>query len=910
MRVVPAVLLVAIVAAAPGDARAFVPEPDAEQALVLAEGAPARRARTVEHVRGGGGVPAGWRAIRDRETGVVLRLWGGRVDAPGAVRDPAAAERAARAFLAAHLELLAPGSRIDDLALEANRLDGRVRTVLFRQTWRGLRVVGGYVHVAFAGDRLFVAGSEALPHVRPGPAAAARAGAAQAQAEAWLGRETGRARIVARPTGERVVLPIVRGRGAIDYRIADVLDARGADAAGRWDVYVDPGGAPIARASRVRFATGTLRYDVVERHPGGARIARAAANADLTVDGAAATTDAGGGFAWAGGAPAAVAPSAAGTFVRVTNGAGPAATAQLTAQPDQPLVWSLAADEHGDAQLVAYVYGTIAKAYGRRMQPDLAWLDQQLELGVNLAGECNAFSTGDSIHFYRGSAACENTARLADVVVHELGHSYHFQSSIFPMGVIEPALAEGLADFFTAHLTGDPGVGRGFRFTDEPVRQLDPPGHERVYPTDALGGVHQAGRIIGGALWDLRRGLYARLPADEARRVIEQIFVGVLRRASDLPSSYVAALTADDDDGDLGNGTPHGCEIELAFGRHGLAGPEFRTTSFRAPVTDGLAVSVAVDVPAGTACPPPQVTSLTLAWRTGDGTPAELAMAQDGATWRAELPPQPDGTVVSYQIAARLDDGQLSLLPDNPADPWYQLLAGEAVPIWCERFDADPGWTLIGHDEWAWGPPGGEGGDPDAAFTGEAVLGTTLGFDGTYRNMAMTAIRTPRIDASRYERVHLQLRRWLTVEDAAYDRAAISVGGALVWANASGDGGTLDHVDKEWRFVDLDVTPHRSDAMTVTWLLSSDVSRRRGGWNIDDVCLVGFGELPRCAPACEDEAAGCCGAGAGRGPAGPLALAIGAGLALFARRRRRRVTWINRKRGRDHGSESHRPGER
>ena len=33
---------------------------------------------------------------------------------------------------------------------------------------------------------------------------------------------------------------------------------------------------------------------------------------------------------------------------------------------------------------------------------------------------------------------------------------------------------------------------------------------------------------------------------------------------------YAELLFADDDDGDLSNGTPHGCAINQAMGRHGL----------------------------------------------------------------------------------------------------------------------------------------------------------------------------------------------------------------------------------------------------------------------------------------------------------------------------------------------------
>src|SRR5262245_53673392 len=60
---------------------------------------------------------ATWQASWDQATGVPSRIFGRGVAAPGAVRDPAAAERHARAFLAAHIDLLAPGSSASDFVL-------------------------------------------------------------------------------------------------------------------------------------------------------------------------------------------------------------------------------------------------------------------------------------------------------------------------------------------------------------------------------------------------------------------------------------------------------------------------------------------------------------------------------------------------------------------------------------------------------------------------------------------------------------------------------------------------------------------------------------------------------------------------------------------------------------------------
>src|SRR5512140_2846061 len=67
-----------------------------------------------------------WRA-QVADNGVPAWLYGSHVDAPGSMADPAAAERAARAFLAAHRELLAPGD--GDFRVVSNVLDGGKRTV-------------------------------------------------------------------------------------------------------------------------------------------------------------------------------------------------------------------------------------------------------------------------------------------------------------------------------------------------------------------------------------------------------------------------------------------------------------------------------------------------------------------------------------------------------------------------------------------------------------------------------------------------------------------------------------------------------------------------------------------------------------------------------------------------------------
>jgi cysteine-rich repeat protein len=119
-------------------------------------------------------------------------------------------------------------------------------------------------------------------------------------------------------------------------------------------------------------------------------------------------------------------------------------------------------------------------------------------------------------------------------------------------------------------------------------------------------------------------------------------------------------------------------------------------------------------------------------------------------------------------------------------------------------------------------------------------------------------ITLPATDITAFEIVHLQYWRWLTVEDATYDRATIAVNQQQVWANASSETGTLDHVDKEWRFHDIDLTPFIVDqTAAITWSLDTDSSNQFGGWTLDDVCIIGVPKQPICGDGFVDQGEQC-----------------------------------------------------
>ena len=383
-------------------------------------------------------VPTG---IWDDATQVPLRAWGPRMDFPGSVADAAIAETAARATLAEHLALLAPGAAQGDFELAGNQELGGLRAVGFRQLHDGMPVIGGQVSFAFKNDRLFVIGSEALPEVSLPSAGARVAGAgvdATRGALAWIqGTHDPAARVI----GQRgpFILPLVRvagARGANGPAVAyaRVLAVRVESVApfGSWDVYVDAAtGKPLARASRLREATGTLRYNAPLRHAGAERADYPAADAAVEVDGLAATCDADGAVSWSGAEGALIATHLDSAYVTIVNDGGAPATASLPIDDGGIAIWS-DPTELVDAQIATFIHHREAKEYVRRLNPELAWLDEQLAATVNIAdGACNAASDGDNrMFFVRASAEWANTGQLADVVYHETGHSAHGRSII------------------------------------------------------------------------------------------------------------------------------------------------------------------------------------------------------------------------------------------------------------------------------------------------------------------------------------------------------------------------------------------------------------------------------------------------------------------------------------------------
>jgi len=778
-----------------------------------------------------------WDPQRDAPNGIITT----GVPAPGAVSSPAVAELFARVWLARHLDVLAPGSSTSDFVLVANDLSSGIRTIGFEQQHAGIPVVGGQLSFRFKADALAYVASQALPAVELSGTTAPFAAPEliHETAQAWIADDFPGASPSLPGTDTRLILPIWTGTRWAYHEVIRV-SVHASDPLGQWWVYLDARtAAPVAREQKLR-PVATVRFDVPERHPNSDRYDALAPELYVTEGGNPATTDLAGTLALTA-SPTTLDTTVDGPLVDVSNSAGAGLTASFPVADGDTIVWSESGSEYDDAQLSAFVHASLVKAYVREIDPGLTWLDQTIDVTVNIEGSCNAASNGDSVFFLRSSAECQNTARLADVIYHEIGHSVHRQSLIPGVGAFNSPLSEGISDYLASTIVDDSAMGRGFFHTDEPLRELDPVGSEWTWPDD-IAEAHFTGRIIGGTLWDLRTSLMGTLGDEAGQDHTDRIWYESIRRAVDIPSMYPEALLYDDDDGDLTNGTPNGCEINAAFEAHGLLDPgalgdasiELRQ------VPEGRQVALTQELAIFPGCPV-DLESARLSWRLRqdpDTVEEHYMIFEDGA-WVSTIPTQETGAVVEYQLALTYTNGTETALPINAADTWYQTFFGAVVPIYCLDGDADLGeWSFGGSgNNWSFGPLGEDPGiDPTEPYDGDGVL---LSQDGEYQPGSNTQATGPAVDISGFGDVRLHYRRWLTVEDAVFDQATIYGNGQPLWTNLATELSNVHHQDREWRFHDIDLSEFIVDGeVQLSFGLTSDQGLELGGWTVDALCVV------------------------------------------------------------------------
>jgi hypothetical protein len=647
---------------------------------------------------------------------------------------------------------------------------------------------------------------------------------------------------------ESVLLP-EEVRGNVHLRRTFLVRTETEMPRGRWHIFVDAeSGTPFTWFNEVRHIAGAVYGERDVRTVNGDMTVEAVPLAPVTSPDGTVHTDSEGLFSTTGESTD-LTTTFAGKYAKVMNVAGAEASIDFSGGD-----WTWTEESATQAEIDTYLFLHHVKRWGERVAPDVPMVVDRLNAYVNEEDTCNAYYDGD-VHFFRAGNGCNNTGRIADVVYHEWGHGFHFTS--MEAGDFDGSLSEGASDVVSVLQTGDPDVAPLFFTNGDPIRQLDIP---KVYPRDFQNSelaVHSNGLIFGGAMWDLWQTLNAEHGVDAGKTKVESIFTGLLKGGPSIPTSYDEAVFADDDDANLGNGTPHLCAIIDAFAAHGL-GPAANGDSLvslmhtakervDADTPEPIRVDLRNVAPACEAFAP---ANALVHWRFDGGDWQTSALTLDANGAAGNLPAAPAGTFVEYYTTITDTGGTTLAAPRNGANAPYSYYAGDVIEVLCDDFESGDGGFkhelvagtgALGADDWQWGFPMGEAGDPTEAHSGDYVWGNDLGdgdYNGAYLEGKSNRLRTPTIDTLHYLDLFLTYHRWLSVEDGVSDQATVSADDVELWTNHASEGGVAHTQDRGWAAQALDLAGAGDDGeVVIAWTLATDESMNFGGWTIDDVCV-------------------------------------------------------------------------
>ncbi|MCA9551137.1 MAG: M36 family metallopeptidase, partial [Myxococcales bacterium] len=425
-----------------------------------------------------------------------------------------------------------------------------------------------------------------------------------------------------------------------------------------------------------------------------------------------------------------------------------------------------------------FVHLNLVKAWASQLTPTLPWLSQRLTSNVNLNDTCNAYWDGETVNFFRSGGGCNNTGQISSIVYHEFGHGYHQNLTRNVVG----SVGEGTGDFLAATVLDDPVVGRGFATNGGGIRRIDA---DRVYPDDYVNEVHEDGLIWASALWDLREAMMDKHGDWAGRLMVDRIFIYALALGPGLSTAYPSVLEADDDDGDVNNGTPNSCEINAIFNAHGLVDGGAINHSLvptgayarilhdapgRVSADDKGEVVLTAGVENRASCGQVDLQNLLAFWAPGlEGgawSPATVSVA--GTVAQVSLQGLEAGATFRYRFELQADGRTFRLGSED--SPLVALVDPGLMDIKAEGFEAGLGeWThgAVGsdlRDDWAAATPLGLAFDPYAAHGGQQVVGTDLGeggrpggTDGAAKAGRATFLQAPPVPTVGMENVYLEL---------------------------------------------------------------------------------------------------------------------------------------------------------
>jgi trimeric autotransporter adhesin len=365
--------------------------------------------------------------------------------------------------------------------------------------------------------------------------------------------------------------------------------------------------------------------------------------------------------------------------------------------------------------------------------PGNAWLNGTLQANVNINQACNAFWNGSTVNFYRsgssGSTQCSNTGEISDVFLHEWGHGLDENTG---GAANENGSGEAVGDTFAMIYQRDGCIGENFIPGENchnceactgvrDVSDFDISGPaviarpsniannagpncdqfvcpylaQGIFPYQGPMGYegHCESYIASSAMWDLAQMLIAAHGTEAGWAQLEKIWYTSLAPTKSAyqvvsggkcnPSAtvngcaasnwYTALLPADDNDGNLANGTPNACRIWDAFNAHGIAcgtrpvcsgapptpTPTRTPTPANTPIPTQTAAptNTPTSIPTSTPVPStPTPTSLPTSTPTVGATPIPTSTGTPAPTATPPLSPTPTASPTPAGATAHVGD--------------------------------------------------------------------------------------------------------------------------------------------------------------------------------------------------------------------------------------------------------------
>ncbi len=648
---------------------------------------------------------------------------------------------------------------------------------------------------------------------------------------------------------ELATLQVISTRDGTGRAVYSTYVASGfAEEPGRWLVHVDARTGEVIRVDDlVRYVdvSGNVKGRAQEFDP-----ASALATLDLPemrvriVGGATVFTDANGNFTIPNAGAGAVTVEAAlvGRWVTVNNSSGTTELLTQIVTPPGPanFTFNLSGSEQTTSQANAALHQTrIHNFIAGRVGPSA--IDTAFRANVNVnTGTCNAFYNGSSTNYYLAGGNCRNTA-YDTVIYHEYGH---FVDDRFG-GILDGGLSEGWGDTVAMYLTGQPLTGENFFTSGGFIRTGE---NTRTWPAPECGGeVHCVGEVWMGYAWKVRVSLIATHGSAMGAEIANQDIIDIIpANSNSIPDAVIDSFIADDDDGDLDNGTPNYSDLSAAAICKNLPFPEVTIVGLsHTPLADTRRTAADYAVTANATSTEAAISSVVLTYRVGGGADQNVGLTPaGGGNYTGVIPAQFCNRDVEYYIRATDANSNTATLPKGAPGSRYRFLVGDLVEIYFNNFEnaGDEGWThaqVATQDDWHHKDPnpfGTQPNDPPTAFSGTRCWGNDLQpttmWNGNYMNFVNNYLESPVINSAGFDTLTFSYRRWLTVEDGFYDTARILVNGTEVWRNPIGSG--TDHFfDTSWQLHEIALPP--AATTQIRFELVSDAGLNFGGWTIDDV---------------------------------------------------------------------------